>query len=462
MNEIPQEPEPGGKSEDIATLYSQAYKQGTRYWDFSASRKEVQGQFRLRIAREHAERSGAGSLPPLPSQSFSPRDSAPQFQPPQELATDLEPPVRSAPSFLSPSPSPSPSGSGSSGVASRAFENVPENTPETAAETKALWTHAGVREMRKATSPMAGHSDPGSMREVQLPRQPMPTRWYALHSVFDPVKPAGETPVASVGFNQQPPTMAVLSLAGGVGKTCLVATLGRALSALGEHVLLADTAACGLLPFYFGSRESKPGIVRTFAPPTSPSSRTETGAPVQVLDLQAERFPRFSSGHDPLVGELVHDGRGVSRILLDVGTSGRETISRLLLLRPAILVPILPDINSLVSLGFLDTLLVNETNLPGHDGAKTETFYLLNQFDGASALHRDVRSILQQRLGDRLLPFVLRYSCAVSEALAEGMTVIDYAPDSIAAEDYRQLAGWLRNFAAPAALGNAGLRWSER
>jgi cellulose biosynthesis protein BcsQ len=39
--------------------------------------------------------------------------------------------------------------------------------------------------------------------------------------------------------------MAVFSLAGGVGKTSLVATLGRALSARGERVLLVDTAAYG-------------------------------------------------------------------------------------------------------------------------------------------------------------------------------------------------------------------------
>ena len=70
--------------------------------------------------------------------------------------------------------------------------------------------------------------------------------------------------------------------------------------------------------------------------------------------------------------------------------------------------------------------------------------------------------MLQQQLGDRLLPFVLRRSSAVSEALAEGMTVIDYAPDSEAAEDYRNLAGWLRSFAAPARPGHGGARWSER
>ena len=56
----------------------------------------------------------------------------------------------------------------------------------------------------------------------------------------------------------------------------------------------------------------------------------------------------------------------------------------------------------------------------------------------------------------------MRAKSAVSEALAEGMTVIDYAPHSEAAEAYRNLAGWLRSFAMPALQGNPGARWSER
>jgi len=43
-----------------------------------------------------------------------------------------------------------------------------------------------------------------------------------------------------------------------------------------------------------------------------------------------------------------------------------------------------------------------------------------------------------------LLPFVLRRTPAVSEALAEGMTVMDYAPNSTVAEDFGSLAGWSR------------------
>jgi cellulose synthase operon protein YhjQ len=294
--------------------------------------------------------------------------------------------------------------------------------------------------------------------EAQLPQLPqttegVSTRWYALQSAFSPVEIAEEP--SQVNLEGAPPVLTVLSLAGGVGKTCLVATLGRALAALGERVLLADTAACGLLPFYFGSREFRPGVVRTFSPPAS-APRCETDAPVQVLNLQAERYPAKGREHDALLGELLRDGRGASRILVDVATASREVTSRLLLLRPTVLVPVLPDMSSVASLGLLQVLLADE------DGMGGEAVYLLNQFDASVALHVDVRATLQQQMGDRLLPFVLRRNSAVSEALAEGMTVIDYAPDSEVAEDYRSLAGWLRSVAPPAVVANGGVRWSER
>jgi cellulose biosynthesis protein BcsQ len=61
-----------------------------------------------------------------------------------------------------------------------------------------------------------------------------------------------------------------------------------------------------------------------------------------------------------------------------------------------------------------------------------------------------------------MLPFALRRSAAVSDALAEGMTVMDYAPNSSAAEDFSTLAAWLKNLAAPASSAYRGVRWSER
>jgi cellulose synthase operon protein YhjQ len=344
MAELPSDAEQGATPENTGTLYSLAQAQVTRYWDFSASRKQVRGQFHPVVQPLHQAREMPVS---------------------EAVAQPLSP--------------------------------TGETTP----------------------------------------------RWHALHSVF-----AAPEPVAPPVIQQHPPTVAVFSMAGGVGKTCLVATLGRALSALGEHVLLADTTTGGLLPFYFGARASNPGVVRTFSP-----IGVERDAPVKVLNLEAERYPASGGEHDPLLAELASDGDVASRILVDLATAGRDVIGRLLVLQPTVLVPLLPDLSSVASLGSLEAFFGQD------DGV---AHYLLNQFDGASSLHRDVREMLQHRLGDRLLPLVLRRSVAVSEALAEGMTVIDYAPGSATAEDYWNLAGWLRSLSAPAARGRSGVRWTER
>ena len=96
------------------------------------------------------------------------------------------------------------------------------------------------------------------------------------------------------------------------------------------------------------------------------------------------------------------------------------------------------------------------------DGRPVQPFYLLNQFDASLPLHLDVREVMRQQLGDRLLPFIIRRSPVVSEALAEGMTVMDYAPDAPVASDYMNFASWLRMQSAPAASGFKNARWSER
>lgn len=393
--------------EDIATLYSRARIGWSRYGDFSASRSQVRQQ--LGIVRTPLEWPGT-ALPVAesPSQPEEPLTHV-RLQEVQIEGPDAQP---------------------------------PQTSQVQATEVELPW--AGEPEI----GPQAG----------PIPQTPpvAATRWYALRSIFAPVQ-APLDPSALPALEQRPPIVVVFSLAGGVGKTCLAATLGRVLSSLGEHVLLAETAACGILPFYFGSRELRPGVVRTFFPPGAFGE--DCDAPVQMLNLQGEGSrgggsPQDPSTHDPFLEELLRDGRGASRIVVDVATANRPWMSRLLSLRPTLVVPILPDMSSVACLGSLEAL---DAGL-GHE---KKALYLLNQFDASSPLHRDVRALLQQQLGERLLPFVLRRSSLVSEALAEGMTVVDYAPGSEVAADYQDLAGWLRSLSAPATAGG-GARWSER
>ncbi len=287
---------------------------------------------------------------------------------------------------------------------------------------------------------------------LQASRDRLTSRWFALKGVFaDPVSPVEPAPAPVA---QRAPVLAVFSLAGGVGKTSLVATLGRALSARGERVLLVDTAAYGLLPFFFGARDQRPGVLRTF---TAPGASGD--APIQMITVDPETLGPETAPQESLTQEISRHGRGMGRVIVDLATASGATTRRILRMAPTVLVPIIPDMSSVVSVGSIDAFF--QHNLSG-SGQEVHPFYVLNRFDPSLPLHLDVREVLREQLGDRLLPFVLRRDPAVSEALAEGMTVVDYAPNSTVAEDFGVLAGWVKSLAAPASSGYRGVRWSER
>lgn len=270
-------------------------------------------------------------------------------------------------------------------------------------------------------------------------------RWYALRGVFG----RGAEDIQPERVEGQVPVLAVFSLAGGVGKTSLVAAVGRGLTARGERVLLTDTCTFGVLPFYFGAREVKPGVVRTFSGGTS-------DPPIRVLTLEAERY---EADPDLLRREMTRGAQDSSRVLIDVATGSGSMLRQAARLAPTVLVPVVPDMASVVTLQAMEGFFRNQEGL---SGKPLQAWFVLNQFDPSSPLQRDVREVLRQQLGERLLPFVVHRSAAVSEALAEGMTVLDYAPNSAAAEDIMSLVTWIRNTSAAMSAGHRGMRWSER
>jgi cellulose synthase operon protein YhjQ len=300
---------------------------------------------------------------------------------------------------------------------------------------------------------MLGQPQPQAPEDtLQASRDRLTSRWFALKGVFN----GGSAPVEAVPAPaaSRAPVLAVFSLAGGVGKTSLVATLGRALSARGERVLLVDTAAYGLLPFYFGARDQRPGQLRTFSPPGAAGD-----APIQMVTVDPETFGPETAPQETLTGEIAKYSRGVSRVIVDLATASGATTRRVLRMSPVVLVPVIPDMSSVVSVSSIDAFFQHNSAVTG---SNVLPFYVLNQFDPSLPLHLDVREVLREQLGDRLLPFALRRAPAVSEALAEGMTVMDYAPNSTVAEDFGSLAGWVKNVSAPASSGFRGVRWSER
>jgi cellulose synthase operon protein YhjQ len=321
------------------------------------------------------------------------------------------------------------------------------------------WAPAETRESAARPAWIAGDRpepsavvSPTAQDTLQDSRDRLASRWFALTGVFTGASVPPEALPAPVA--QRAPVLAVFSLAGGVGKTSLVATLGRALSARGERVLLVDTAAFGLLPFFFGARDQRPGVLRTF---TAPGAGGD--APVQLITLDPETLGPESAPQETLTQEIARHARGVNRVIVDLATASGATTRRVLRLAPTVLVPVIPDMSSVVSVGSIDAFF--QRNISG-SGNPIRPYYVLNQFDQSLPLHLDVREVLREQLGDRLLPFALRRTSGVSEALAEGMTIVDYAPNSTGAEDFGNLAGWVKSLAAPASSGYRGVRWSER
>lgn len=329
------------------------------------------------------------------------------------------------------------------------------STPQHPQAPTPAWIYGSADAVRdrSAVEP-AEPLQPANGDTLQQSRERVASRWYALKGVFDQ---PGTTPAEVQPTRQKEtrtPVLAVFSLAGGVGKTSLVATLGRSLSSLGEKVLLTDTTTHGLLPFYFGASELRQGTVRTFSPPSG-----STDAPIYLVSYDADRRRDDEAAEEALAEEITTSGRGTHRVLLDLTAASAWVVRRLARTNPVILVPLAPDMNSVISLQMVERLFADVSNA---EGRPLQIYYLLNHFDASVPLHLDVREVLRRQLGDRLLPFVIRRAPVVSEALAEGMTVVDYAPEAPVAEDYLHVANWLRTQAAPATAGFRNVRWSER
>src|SRR5205807_9181373 len=224
--------------------------------------------------------------------------------------------------------------------------------------------------------------EPPRSDPLQDYRERVAARWCALKEVFEQgvneLPPAPARPTGELGI----PLLAVFSVAGGVGKTSLVATLGRVLASAGEKSTLVDTTSHGLLPFYYGARELRPGLVRSF------SQAEGGGEPVSMLVADAS-FEDHRQ-HDALAQQILRHVTGNQRVLLDVTSGASWLLRQIADLHPTLLVPIAPDMNSVISLQTIEKLFRGITD---REGRLIVPYYVLNKFDAALPLHLDVREV---------------------------------------------------------------------
>ncbi len=286
---------------------------------------------------------------------------------------------------------------------------------------------------------LAGTRDLDSMVEQQAegeatrkPAPEMPShRWTVLHSaaVSNPEEPDDYRAAAE---EIHVPTLSVFSTAGGVGKTSIVAALSRALSRAGQRMLVVHGAEEFTLTLHFGGQAGKPGRLRTFFPPTRKEGQ------INVLAHDFDVAPQGVEIDGWLQREVASIQGEVDRVLVEVRSLSGED-RHFLGLSHATLAVLVPDVRCLLSIAKLKKQL-EQQNESGF--RKVSPYFLLNKFDSNSAFHNEIRDQLRKQLGSKLLPFTIRRSDLVSEALASGMTVLDYAPKASIVDDLLRLSTW--------------------
>jgi cellulose synthase operon protein YhjQ len=476
-----------GTPEDVAALYSWANVQGAKYRDFSGSRREYRAQVRHRAAQELRERelkaqaaaeaaaveaereskafeaefqdlSQGENLPETQTERMQAlRDAGTAAQKAsaqraearrhgenaaqlavavlreqREIADARESAERQARNYA---------GTDLSQPSPGAAHTLAAATEDPNAESFfALDLSRNAASLRSARGPEADEASAAGTAGLAEPEtaQLGPAWLYATHPA--PSAPAIQT--APPPRETQTPLLAIFSFEGGVGKTGLVATLSRALGAQGERVVLADTTSHGLLPFYFGARELQSGVRRTFPiARTFPAASGATAQPLSLVSYDVAEGSDSQPQREALVEEILHNCEDSDRLVLDISSGSNWLVRRIAGRHPVVLVPMALDLNSVITMQAVERLFYV---IPDCDGQPIQPYYVLNQFDESVPLHIEVRESLTRQLGDRLLPIVIRRSSAVNEALAEGMTVIDFAPDAPVSQDYLEVAAWLR------------------
>ena len=241
------------------------------------------------------------------------------------------------------------------------------------------------------------------------------------------------------------PVVCFASPKGGVGRTILTASVGVALHRIGWRVLAIDLDRQNALRLNFELPDDLPGIAHDIHGDRAWSElAVETPAGIFLVPFGAVSAAEAMRVHshvaqnpgwlrqrlEPLLQH--HD----LAVVVDMPPGPTAFNVELDPLADLHLLTLLADAMSLAALPKLqqgDYLLLDSAYRVPQIG------YVLNQVDPRRQLCRDVVALSRDILGDALYG-VVHQDEAVAEAAACQLTVLDYAPDSVATQDITAIA----------------------
>ncbi|MES2188256.1 MAG: cellulose biosynthesis protein BcsQ [Pseudomonadota bacterium] len=236
--------------------------------------------------------------------------------------------------------------------------------------------------------------------------------------------------------------VAIVSAKGGVGKTTVTANLATALAYAGHPVVAVDLDPQNALRFHFGfdphdvegiSRSTLAGV--GWRDNCLQSERGVVLLPYGLLNEEDRRHFEQILDADPgwLASHLAELGLpGNTLVLLDTPPGPSVYLRHALTLADMVVVVTLPDAASYATLPMMDNLV--QSYCDGRPGFLGQ-YHLINQADTTRQLAADVAQVMRHRFGAKVIGTIHRDQ-AVAEALAYDKSVLDYARDSQAAEDF--------------------------
>lgn len=231
--------------------------------------------------------------------------------------------------------------------------------------------------------------------------------------------------------------ISIANFKGGVGKTTSTLNIGAALANAGKRTLVIDldpqfnlTQSLGLLetqhPVYGSLRGSYP------LTPLSISQNFDLiSSSLDLIKAEIELSAEFK--REEILSRLIEPLlKKYEYILLDCPPSlGLLTINAFVA-SDQIFVPIEAEFLALKGYTILNEAI-------GKIGLDIDKVFI-TKYDGRKILNRNVLDTIANSLGDAAFKTVIHENVALAEAPTQGLDIFRYAPKSIGAEDYRNLA----------------------
>jgi chromosome partitioning protein len=242
------------------------------------------------------------------------------------------------------------------------------------------------------------------------------------------------------------------SLKGGTGKTTLSSSLGWFLAEKGRSVLMIDLDPQGHLTqslrgrprrnqpsLYYSLVHERP-LAGTIVPTTQPglSLIPATEDHLYLNNALISKPWREWKLKDALYAMVPFP---YDLVIMDVGASLSLITYNALFAAQTLIIPVLPDIFSYLSLKSLFTFL--EKTCKDFKFNFKMIWILVNKLNNHRPLDRENREALKRYYQKFLLPVMVRDDPKFPQAAKEQRPITSFAPQSTAARDLRQVAGFL-------------------